>query len=308
MMNTGDWSQSRAFLDAMTAPLYIPQLGFRTAFAFMTGAVFLWFCTYFFTNKDAAARAWMVERLSHVVLSSMMVLFFFGIWYWFRIPESMRANQSVALLSMSFVQWHDKFAMLLGWTIAAFLLIAIGGLTVPRLIPRWALLIPTFMGIWLLGHFERAREFMRKPWVIAEYLYSNGIRKDELRFLQSEGMLKHATYVKHHTVTPENRVEAGEDVFMISCSRCHSTTGLNGVLEKFTLMYGPGEWSEGGMVAFLGTMHKTSTFMPPFPGNRAEKEALVAYILDLRKTREPLTGAQSDGIRLPHLTPASINP
>jgi hypothetical protein len=48
--------------------------------------------------------------------------------------------------------------------------------------------------------------------------------------------------------------------------------------------------------------------MPPFPGNRAEKEALVAYILDLRKTREPLTGAQSDGIRLPHLTPASINP
>jgi hypothetical protein len=62
------------------------------------------------------------------------------------------------------------------------------------------------------------------------------------------------------------------------------------------------------MVAFLGTMHKTSTFMPPIPGNRAEKEALVAYILDLRKTREPLTGAQSDGIRLPHLTPASINP
>jgi hypothetical protein len=238
----------------------------------------------------------------------MIGLAFFGIWYWFRIPESMRANQSVALLSTSFMQWRDKFGMLLGWTAGSFALIAIGGLLVPRLIPRWALLIPTFMGIWLLGHFERAREFMRKPWVIPDYMYSNGIRKDELRFLQREGMLTHATYVKHHTVTPENRVEAGQDVFMISCSRCHSTTGINGVMEKFTKMYGPGEWDADGMVAFLGTMHKTSTFMPPFPGNRAEKEALVAYILELRKTGEPLSGAQEAGIRLPNYNDTSDQP
>jgi hypothetical protein len=308
MMNTGDWSQTRAFLDAMTAPLYLPQLGFRTAFAFMTGAVFLWFCSFFFTKKEPRARAWMVEHLSHVTMTSLIALAFFGIWYWFRIPESMRANQSVALLSTAFVQWRDKFGMLLGWTVGSFALIAIGGLMVPRLIPRWALLIPTFMGIWLLGHFERAREFMRKPWVIADYMYSNGIRKDELRFLQSEGMLTHATYVKHNTVTPENMVEAGQDVFMISCSRCHSTTGINGVMEKFTKMYGPGEWDAGGMVAFLGTMHKTSTFMPPFPGNHAEKEALVAYILELRKTGEPLSGAQEAGIRLPNSNETSDQP
>jgi mono/diheme cytochrome c family protein len=179
---------------------------------------------------------------------------------------------------------------------------------VPRLIPRWALLIPTFMGIWLLGHFERAREFMRKPWVISDYMYSNGIRKNELRFLQSEGMLTHATYVKHNKVTPQNRVEAGQDVFMIFCSRCHSTTGINGVLEKFTNMYGSGEWDAGGMVSFLGTMHETSTFMPPFPGNHSEKEALVAYILALRKTGEPLSGAQEAGIRLPNSNETSDQP
>ncbi len=86
---------------------------------------------------------------------------------------------------------------------------------------------------------------------------------------------------------------------MISCSRCHSTTGINGVLDKFSAMYGPGDWSSGGMVSFLGTMHKTSTFMPPFPGNKAEKEALVAYILEIRKTGKALNGAQTEGIRLP---------
>lgn len=299
MMNTGDWSQSRAFIDAMTAPLYLPQLGFRTAFAFMTGAVFVWFCTGFFTKNNPSARYWVISRLSHVTIVSLVFVFFFGIWYWFRIPEAMRANQAVALLSQGFSNWQGKFHSLLLWTVAAFLVIAIGGLAVPKLIPRWALLIPTFMGIWLLAHFERAREFMRKPWVIGEYMYSNGVRKDELRFLQSEGMLAHATYVKHRSVTPENRVGAGQDVFMISCSRCHSTTGLNGVIGKFTAMYGEGEWNRGGMVSFLGTMHQTSTFMPPFPGNGAEKEALVAYILDIRKTGRALDGSQTEGIRLP---------
>lgn len=308
MMNSGDWSQTRAFLDAMTAPLYLPQLGFRTAFAFMTGAVFLWFCSFFYTKKQENSRSWVVERLSHVTLFSMIMLAIFGTWYWFRIPEGMRANQSVALLSSAFIQWQDQFKTLLGLTAFSFALIAIGGLMIPRLIPRWALLIPTFMGIWLLGHFERTREFMRKPWVIADYMYSNGIRKDELRFLQSEGILSHATYVKHQSVSQENMVEAGQDVFMISCSRCHSTTGINGVIEKFTKMYGPGEWDPGGMVAFLGTMHKSSTFMPPFPGNRMEKEALVAYLLDLRKTGKPLSGAQDVGIRTPHSTHQNNQP
>lgn len=189
MMNTGDWSQTRAFVDAMTAPLYLPQLGFRTAFAFMTGAVFVWFCTGFFTKKSPAARHWVVEKLSHVTIVSLIFVFMFGVWYWFRIPESMRANQAVALLSQGFSSWQDKFQSLLFWTVISFLVIAVGGLAIPKLIPRWALLIPTFMGIWLLGHFERAREFMRKPWVIGDYMYSNGVRADELRFLQSEGIL-----------------------------------------------------------------------------------------------------------------------
>lgn len=308
MMHPGEWSQTRSFIDAMTAPLYVPQLGFRTAFAFMTGAVFVWFASFFFTRRQPAAREWVVARLSHVTMASLIFLLMFGVWYWTRIPAEMKANSAVALLSQGFSMWHGKFLSLLGWTVGAFAVISVGGMMFPRGIPRWALLVPTFMGIWLLGHFERAREFMRKPWVIADYLYSNGVRKDELAFLQSEGMLKHSTYVKHRSVTAENRVEAGQDVFMMACSRCHSTTGMNGVLDKFTHMYGTGTWSDTAMVSFLGTMHQTSTFMPPFPGNKAEKEALVAYLLDLRAHPRSLEGAQTEGIRLPAADPTSATP
>ena len=303
MMKPGDWNQTRSFLDAMTNPLYVPQLGFRTCFAFMTGAVFLWFAMFFFTGKKSAEipdpralRSWLVYRLSHVVLVSLALTFTFGQWYWSRIPEVMKANSSVALLSQQFMGWHGQFEMILGWTIGAFAIIGLIGLAEWRGMPRVLLLVPTFMGIWLLGHFERAREFMRKPYVIGDYLYSNGIHKNEVAFLQSEGLLKHATYVKHREVTEENKIESGQDVFMLTCSRCHSTTGMNGVVEKFTVMYGPGAWDSTAMEAFIAGMHQTRTFMPPFPGNSEEARALVAYIQNMRQTRESLAGAQTAGV------------
>jgi hypothetical protein len=273
MMKPGEWNQTRAFLDAMTNPLYAPQLGFRTFFALMTGAVFLWFATFFFTKKKDAQtpdprclREWIVYRLSHVVLVALLGTFLFGTWYWNAVPETMKANSSVALLTQEFMSWHGQFQSLLGWTVIAFLVVGLGGLGSSFMIPRWALLIPSFMGIWLLGHFERAREFMRKPWVIGEYMYSNGIHKDELAFLQSEGLLKHATYARHHEITEANKAEAGQDIFMLACSRCHSTTGLNGVIEKFTAMYGADKpWDSPGMALFIRSMHQTRTFMPPVP-------------------------------------------
>ena len=147
---------------------------------------------------------------------------------------------------------------------------------------------------------------MRKPWVIGEYMYSNGVHKDELAFLQSEGLLKHATYVRHREVTAANQLESGQDVFMLACSRCHSTTGINGVVEKFGTMYGPDKpWASGAMLAFMKGMHQTRTFMPPFPGTEAEAQALVAYIQHLRATREPLHGAQTQGISFAPLTDAA---
>ena len=304
MMKPGEWNQTRAFWDAMTNPLYAPQLGFRTFIALMMGAVFVWFATFFFTNKkgrfnedNGRLRSWVVYRMSHVVLVSLLGTYLFGTWYWGRIPDTMKANSSVALLTQEFMNWHGQFQSLLGWTILVFAAIGLGGLGGSFLIPRWALLIPSFMGIWLLGHFERAREFMRKPWVIGEYMYSNGVHKDELAFLQSEGLLKHATYAKHREVTEANKIECGKDVFMLACSRCHSTTGLNGVIEKFTAMYGADKaWDSNGMVLFIQGMHQTRTFMPPFPGNDKEAAALVAFIQQVRATRESLPGAQSAGV------------
>ena len=299
MMKPGEWNQTRALWDAMTNPLYLPQLGFRTFFSLMTGAIFIWFASFFFTKNQDALRNWLVYRLSFVTLFSLLMTLGFGIWYWSRIPVVMQANSSVALLTQEFAGWHSQFYWLLAITVFGFLIVSLGGIFFSKRIPRYALLIPTFMGIWLLGHFERSREFMRKPWVIGEYLYSSGIRKEELAFFQEKGILPYATFVSHREVTAENKIEAGKDVFMLTCSRCHATLGINGIINKFHRLYGDKDWDPDAMAAFIRSMHASRSFMPPFPGNNAELDALVAYVRSIKDTKTPLVGAQARGASLP---------
>jgi hypothetical protein len=54
------------------------------------------------------------------------------------------------------------------------------------------------------------------------------------------------------------------------------------------------------MKAYMPNMHSGRTFMPEFPGNEKEAEALAVYIKYLQQTGDVLEGAQEEGI--------SINP
>lgn len=298
MMDSGGWTQNKNFFSAFFNPLYIPQLIFRTFYALMAAGFFALFCTFFFTKKGTEERRTMVTTCSGWALFSGLACLFGGIVYMAFIPPAMKAQIDVGLLTMQFAQWQDKFNVLLFVTCVAFVVIGFWGFLEPKHLPQLAMVLPLFLSVWLLGHFERVREFIRKPYVIADYMYSNGFRPDELEFFQYNGILKYATYARHSEVTEDNLIDAGEDVFMLTCSRCHTTGGINGVLNKFTAMYGTGAWDPAAMKAFMSTMHNSRKFMPPFPGNDQEKEALVAYILDLKENPRPLPGAQSAGIAL----------
>lgn len=302
MMTPGEWNgvfmKQPGMLTAFFNPLYIPQLLFRTPFSLVTGALLIWFLTFFFTKKNDDLRHKVVRSMAIFALIFLPLTAIAGYFYWTMIPDYMQANSSVALLSQQFMQWQEKYLKVLGYMVAT--IGAVAGLAVwrPRSIPSFVLLIPFLISIWFLGYFERVREFIRKPYIIGEYMYSNGVRTDELPIFQRDGILPYATYAKHKRVNAENMVEAGQDVFMIACSRCHTTRGLNGVIGKFENMYGAdAEWNDAAMTAFIQTMHTSRTYMPPFPGNDKELEALVAYIKHLRQNKALLPGAQSIGIK-----------
>src|SRR5690606_23997245 len=147
------------------------------------------------------------------------------------------------------------------------------------------------------GIFERDSEFVRKPYVISNYMYSNLLREEDYPLYKKDGILKHATYTSVHEITLDNIVMAGRDVFMLTCSRCHTTNGVNSIVDVFENMYGKNKPSnEQAMASYIPGMHQGRACIPPFPGNKKELEALVAYIKQLQSSGESLQGAQTDGV------------
>jgi hypothetical protein len=296
MMDSGTWPQQPSFLHGVLNPIYLPQLLFRTPFAMVAAGLFAMLLVGFFTERGGAFRSRAVR----------FTAIWTGVWtplcaggavaYWFAIPDYMRANFPVALATQAFEKWYTD----LGWIIAGaaaviVLAVALAAMT-PRRFPRVALVVPFALCILLLGYFERVREFVRKPYVIERYMYANGIRQDDYPMLAEDGILAHATYVSVREVTDDNRLAAGRDVFRIACTRCHTTHGVNGIVAKLTNLYGDPPWDRQAVSAYIANMHNTRPFMPPFPGNDAERDALAAYLLSLPQSASALSGAQSVGV------------
>lgn len=282
MMNPGDWNGDRKFLSAFLNPIYVPQLAFRTAYAMATGGLFVWFCLFFITKRADDLRARAVKLVAGWTLAWLPLCLAAGVWYWHRVPEAMAANTNVALLTQAFSQWQTDFIGIMLGTVGVIAAFCIFALFTPFQFPRMALLIPFVLSTWLLGHFERVREFIRKPYVIGGYMYANGVRVDELPVFQRDGILPYATFTHIKQVTPNNQIEAGREVFLLTCSRCHTTDGMNGVVKKFQKLYGNEPWDVEALTGFMQGMHLTRTYMPPFPGNEDEAQALSAYLKSLQ--------------------------
>lgn len=301
MMNSGHWTQNPGLLTGALNPIYLPQLAFRTPLAILTAGMFVLLLIRFFTRRDQPVRAEAIRLVSLWMLLWLPLCAAGGVWYWKVIPSAMVDNVSVAIMTQNFAAWYQKAIQLFIIAGVAVALVPLWGLLAPRRLPSVALVIPFLLAVVFLGYFERVREFIRKPHVIQGYMYANGLRTQDYPLLQKQGLLRYATYASHRTITDENRLEAGRDIFLIACTRCHTTRGVNGVVGKFERLFGagPGPWNPTDMKNFIVSMHHARPFMPPFPGNDAEADAMTGYLCWLKDNPTPLEGVQAAGLTLP---------
>jgi len=283
MMSPGIWTERQDFLSAVFNPLYLPQLAFRTTYSMVSGGLFVLACAFALLRAADPLRARAVRVVSTWVLLWLPLCVAAASWYWQSVPASMQDNLGVGVLTQALASWQATFGRIVAAAVIVIGGVAALGVLVPRRLPAVALVVPFVLAIWMLGHFERAREFVRKPYVIADYMYANGVRVRELPILQRDGLLRHASFVSAREVTPENQDVAGREIFRLACSRCHTTAGLNNVATKLTGVFGDEPWDPVRLAAFIKGMHLTRTYMPPFPGNDAEAAALAAYL----KTLDP---------------------
>ncbi len=302
MMDIGSWMGSKDFWDAVLNPLYLPQLAFRTSWGmFLAGAAAITVVAFLKVEKDFKARA--LSLIAKWMLAWVIPVFMASLWYWDMVPVLMKSNVPTALLTQNFQHWYQGL-LRMTW-IGAGIIIAIAGTIVYRrgLIGRPLLILPYIIGLCLIAEFERVREFIRKPYAIADYLYANTVRKADLPLTKHEGVLKHANFARVRAITADNQIEAGREVFKLTCTRCHTVDqgGLNSIQDRLRDMaqdYPRDEEFHANMVYYIENIHVARPYMPPFPGNSLEAQALARYLAHIYKNPETLAGDQILGSKI----------
>jgi mono/diheme cytochrome c family protein len=141
----------------------------------------------------------------------------------------------------------------------------------------------------ILAGYERVREGVRKPFVIAEQMFSNGVLVSEIDHLNEKGILSKAAWATKEA--GGRTVPTGEAVFRAECSSCHTRDGYLGIRKLASAM--DADLAEMFLTAMRddGAIWKARAagkdvkpgypFMPPFVGTDDELKALALWLASL---------------------------
>ena len=276
--------------NALFNPTWIPGLAFRTfssiAFAAALAIMWTWLITNFSSDeKIRETKERMIKFFARIMIITVPIGAALGYYYLLQIPEAARAMIPTAMMTRSFADKMDLMYMIISGIGGLVVLTTIIAYFSPKRMPYIAatLMVSAFLLFW--GFEERTREFIRKPFLIYNYMYANGIRVTDVPYLNKVGILKHAVFVEEDKkvlkADRSNIVEVGHTIAQIECRACHTENGING-LKALTA-----GWSEAAIRNRINNLPGGGTpYMPPFTGTEAEKDALAAYLVSLNQKGE----------------------
>ena len=193
-----------------------------------------------------------------------------GLWYMSTLPQLAR---EMTMGAAPAVTLFTALAVFFSLLVAVFTYFG------PYLYPRYFNLTFAFLiavlALATTGVTEWAREAVRKPFIIYDYMYSNTIRVNDLNRVRQQGILKSALWVRTHEVDPQNPSAAGEDIFRVECASCHSVNGYN------SMRFAVKGWRRSMIDYQLQHLNELKGFMPPFVGTTEERQALALWLANL---------------------------
>ena len=278
MLTPGSWSENMDFWAGFFNPGFFPSLVFRTFIALMIAACYGFLSASFTT--DRTVRIAMTRFSAKWALVTLVAAVLAGLWYLSVLP-----GQSHGLVMGK----SPTITAILPWGaggMLSFLLLMLGaGILRPNLNLKPVACLAMISALLVMGGFEWTREAARRPYVINEVMYSNGILKKEVDALNQQGYLRTALWVRNNEVTEDNLFAAGQELFMHQCYACHTVNGKNNDIVRAT-----SSMSYRALVSYIRKIHETRYFMPPFAGTGQESRALAVYIaggLQGKDVREP---------------------
>lgn len=268
-LTPGKWIDTFSFWNAFLNPTYLPSLGFRMFLAMMLAIVVVAFLLRLFV-KDLSLREEAFKVFGVWGAISLPMTFILGLWYLWSIPE-----QAYDMIVWSTGMTENTFKIINGIAFLILIVFLVWLIRSPKTVPIILSLAVFGASIGFIGEFEVVRESIRKPFIIYDYMYANGLLYQNQEKINEEGYLAHSTWIMEKEITEENKVEVGREVFAGQCLSCHT---IDGWREKRALGKRLVGWDEEALKTYIPTMHNVRVAMPPFMGTEEELDALVAYL------------------------------
>jgi mono/diheme cytochrome c family protein len=289
MLTSGKWIQTHDFWTGFFNPTYFPSLAVRTAIALALAGIYALVTAS--RLKDPALKARLVRWSAAWILPSMAVMPALVWWYIRQIPPDLWNSARGAMPTAS--HYAVEAAVL---AIVTFVLVLLTLVKPARLHLAYGLTI-MLSALGTMGAFEFVREAIRKPFVIANYLYDNSLYATpsatdggfSVEAIDQAGVLNTARWVHHREPGKGGDVAAGREIFRVECQSCHTADAYRGMRRLLTAR----QWDATALYAMLTSLDLMHNgVMPPFAGTDAERAALGSYLATLYQAGAPPSDGQ----------------
>lgn len=298
----GSGRETFVFWKAFFNPTFWPSLCLRTLICISLAGVFALITASRIDGlRNPQLKTEMVFWARKWLLPAFVLFPFCVIWYAWSIPESQLSllRLGVTTIGQGAFTLVTRSAMLMVLS-SVLTVAAVYFLTSARNAPDFKLggaLAIAFLALCTTGSTDHVREMLRKPYVIVQYMYSNGVRPSDVVRLNEQGYLARCPWVRPEerekwasddaAVPPRTDLARGELMFRGQCMACHTLDGYRPIR---TFLQGRDRQGVANIVNLLHANRDDSpyrSFMPPAVGTTNEIESLTDYLASLVATNSP---------------------
>lgn len=257
MLTPGQWLVTGNFWDGIFNPTYLSSTLFRTCISLTLAGLFAILTVS--KEKDVGLKIRIMRRNGLFVLGPMLAAIPCGWWYYASLPAAVTAGILPGSVPELALQVMLFTAGLL------FLLTLLSTIIFPRHSGYISAGVLLLLALLSMGGFEWAREAVRKPFIITDFLYSSNL-------LVTDAAALPATEPMAIALTTGDR---GRDLYLNSCRSCHTRDGYHGLADRLAGL------DREHIVNIIPRLHHFTIAMPPFAGNDDDAGRLADYLMTM---------------------------
>ena len=275
----GSGAEASKFWNAFFNPTYWPSLLLRCCVCCSLAAVWALVTSSLIDgDKQPALKTSFVRWSVKWLVPSFVAMPFLLLWYYWMVPASQQALLTLGIDTVNAGTFSTVTRMALVIIMVSATILWVAYFLAYRNPLDFNLshaLAMVLLALMATGAGEYSREMLRKPYVIGNWMYSNGTRVNAVDRINREGYLKNSMWTYGGGVTSYSR---GEAIFRGECQSCHTLDGYRPVRK---LLSGRDRANIHNFVVMLHDYKPDMPyrkFMPPMAGTVQDVDDLADYL------------------------------